>query len=270
MSLVSYGLFYLLFGRRKMTPLIMEILELEKQFDITLMLPPYRFDSEEHLNMETDAHCEICNRLLGVSIPVLTDSEGHSICIDCYNNHVYGVNYSTYVWFQNLNLDMRDDVHMNWVKHKTNHIYEFTLWINNQPKLKNEMFMFLDSVLPKTASDITSHYLPQHLDKKALNVWLTQIGINTNDCIFRTLDTFPNFNGMHEDIMLIYNNPNKKHSSRHGGPLKMTYNDFSKVLGEDIYGTITAINTSLITNEVLDETYLDLSPKYMCEEQLWK
>ena len=70
--------------------------------------------------------------------------------------------------------------------------------------------------------------------------------------------------------MLIYNKPDKKHSSRHGGPLKMAYNEFSKVLGENIYGVVTAINASLVTDEVLDESYLDLSPKYMCEEQLWK
>ena len=120
-------------------------------------------------------------------------------------------------------------------------------------------FYFLDAILPNTDSDITSHYLPQHLDKKALNVWLNEIGINTNDCVFRTLDTFPNFKGKHEDIMLIYNKPDKKHSSRHGGPLIMAYNEFSKVLGEDIYGTVTAVNASLINNEVLDEAYLDLS-----------
>ena len=136
MSLVSYGLFYLPFERGKMNTLIYEILDLEKAYGISLMLPPYRFDSEEYPNIRTDVHCEICNRSLGVLEPVLTDSEGHTICAECYNNHIFGVNYSTYVWFQNLNLELRDDVQMNWVKHKKNHIYEFTLWIKNQPKLK--------------------------------------------------------------------------------------------------------------------------------------
>ena len=253
-----------------MDPLIEEILELEKQYDISLMLPPYRFDTEEYLNIEPSAHCDICNRSLGILEPVLTDDEGNTICTECHHNHIFGVNYSTYIWFQYLNLEMRDDVKLNWLKNKINHIYDFTLWMNNQPKLKNEIFLFLDKTLPKTNSFIISLFLPQHLDKKALNVWLTQMGINSKDCTFRTLDTFPNFNGKHEDIMLIYNSPDKKHSSLNGEPLRMAYNEFSKVVGEDIYGTITAINASLITDEVLDLAYLDLSPKYMSDEQQWK
>lgn len=252
-----------------MNSLIKEILALEKNYGITLMLPPYRFDTAELLNIQSDLHCGICHRSLGLLEPVLTGSDGNKICTSCHHNHIYGVNRSTYTWFKNLNLELRNDVHMDWVKSKTNHIFEFTLWMNNQPKLKNEIYLFLDTALRKTNKFIVSLFLPQHLDRKALNVWLLQMGINTTDCIFRTLDTFPNFQGKHEDIMLIYNNPNKKHSSLNGETLKMIHNGFSIVLGEDIYGSITAINASLITDEVLEQSYLEQSPKFMCEQQ-WK
>jgi hypothetical protein len=235
----------------------------ENELNIKLMVPPYRYDDEIHKNMEINKNCMICKRTIGIFEAVLKEETGEFVCQQCHYEHIAGVNVATYTWFKKLNIELREDLDMSWVTHKMSDLIEFTFWLDNHPRLKNEYYVALEKPDENDVPRIMGYYLPQYLETMALNIWLTEIGINTHDCTFRTLDSFPNFRNIYEDVIVIYNNPDKTHSNRDGKPLNMKVNPISELLGENIKGTITFINKDLLTHDALDKSYALRAPKIM-------
>jgi hypothetical protein len=241
------------------------IATIEKDFGTTLMDGPYRYQEHIHLNMDIDKYCRICHRRIGLLEHVYKNDQDTYCCLECHHNHITGVNIATYDWFKNLNLDLRDDLNLNWIPKKSSNILEFSYWLANYQTFKNAFYVAKEIRQYKHSPLIDAFYLPQTLETKALNLWLTEIGISVKDCTFRTLDTFKNFNGLYEDILVIYNNPNKTHSNRDNKPLNMKINSISELLGEQILGAITFINRHLVTPDTLDQTYPMRAPKMMKE-----
>lgn len=241
------------------------VLKLEKDYDIKLMVPPYRYCYDNKHNMEINKYCAICNRRIGMYEFILKDEFGNVMCQQCHLEHIAGVNISTIAWFKNLDIDLRDDFSMKWIPRKTSNLIEFTFWLANQPKLKYSYYSAPDKTDKKNIPLIDGLYLPQHLETKALNIWFTEVGINKKDCTFRTLDTFPNFKNKYEDIMIIYNNPNKKHFNKDGILINMKINPISDLLGENILGSLVFINKTLINDDVLDSEYTLRAPKFMSD-----
>lgn len=235
----------------------------EKEHCIKLMVPPYRYNNEIHKNMQTSKNCTICKRTIGMFEAVLIDDIGQFVCKQCHYEHIASVNIATYTWFKKLNIELRDDLDLSWITHKESDLIEFTFWLDNHQKLKNEYNVALEKPGEHGSPRIMGYYLPQFMETKALNIWLTEIGINVNDCAFRTLDSFQNFRNIYEDVMVIYNDPDKTHSNRDGKPLNMKINPISEMLGEVIMGTIMLIHKDLLTHDVLDKSYAQRAPKIM-------
>ena len=241
---------------------------LEKEMKTELKFCGYKYTISLHENMAFDKRCELCNVVLGLGEMTHVDAHEHAICDNCYNRHILPVNKSTeqcYIAFH-LNPDMRNLV--STISVSTPLPFNFTNWLNNQPDLRHEFYMFIDkSYEGYSGTLVKSFFIPQFLDPYVFAAWIKRIGINEEDCIFRTLDTFPTTKGKFSDVTLVYNNQQKTHRKNSGDPITMYRNAISDFLGEEIKGTVTFFNSSLFYENVFDEN-LEFEYKFMVEAMM--
>jgi hypothetical protein len=228
---------------------------IESTYEIKLMHKPYTFNPKPFHNMELDRQCIICNRTIGLYEMVHKDKNKHIVCQQCHYEHIAGVNFSTYKWFKKTYIDIEDKLDQTWLALRESDLVEFTNWLKNHNEFKNTLYLALEKPDKKVIPRLKAIYIPQSYETIALNVWLHGVGVNTIDCTFRTLDSFPSFKNIFEDIIVIYNNPNKTHSKKDGSPLQMKLNPISKILGENIKGTIVFVDQRLIIDDVFNDDY---------------
>jgi hypothetical protein len=235
---------------------IFEVIDmLETTYEIKLMEKPYRFNPKPFRNMNMQKHCEICNRIIGLYEMVIRDKQNHIVCQQCHYEHIAHVNLSSYRWFKKTYIDINEELSPNWLPVRESDLVELTHWLTHYTWLKNTVYVAIEKADKHNIPRLSAVYLPQSHETLALNIWLNDVGINTTDCTFRTLDTFPSFKNSHEDIMVIYNDPRKTHSNKNGLPLNMKLNPISKIFGENIMGTVVFMHKSLLVPEVFVNTY---------------
>jgi hypothetical protein len=223
---------------------------------LKLMRAPYDYAMQESLNVCSNAHCSICGRQLSINEWTHQNDEKKQVCNECFDYHVFPVYFSNVYWFYDMNYVIDDEnPHSDerWLyEHFSNPLY-FTEWLNNQPDLRNEIFMFIDKLDERKRPIIKTFFLPQFIEKQANSRFFYSWGINLNDCSFLSLDTFPNFHGKYEEIIVIYNKQDMKHYDTKGNPLDLKLNPMSHLLGKDIMGCILFVNASLITDQTFDD-----------------
>ena len=242
------------------------ILSNEEDYNIKMMLPPYRYALEPEMNTSCDVHCAICGRLIGINEFVHQGFDNKAVCTNCHKEHILPVNISTIMWHQNLNLIVTEnfnDPEERWLYQQLSNPLLFTEWLNNQNMLKNEFFMFSSTPYKNIGNFMTATFLPQGIEIKALNHWFENFGINKKDCTFRTLDTFPNFKGRYENILVIYNSTNMMHFKKDGSRMNMVKNPFSYIFGEQIVGDFVLVNFDLVIDETFDANYRNHGPHYI-------
>lgn len=217
-----------------------------------LIRAPYDYAMEESLNENSDAHCSICGRQLSINEWTHQNKEREQVCKECYDNHVFPIHFSNVHWFLDLNRVMDFDNPNNderWALDQPSNPLYFTQWLNNLPNLRNEFFFFTDKIDDKKRPIIKAVYLPQFVEIQAASRILHSMGAYIDDCSFQYLDTFPNFQGKYEDIIVIYNKQDMEHFDKEGKPLDMQVNPMSDIFGKEIKGPILLIHASLITSE---------------------